>query len=250
MPSLRSLRVYLASVLAILAGLLLWRLAGEGEAQQVEAERTPLALFSSLPLYWGEAADVSELLGGEGEPHWARGVIGRHHELTPLDILGEASLAPFENLLLAQPRALSPQENVALDAWVRAGGRLLLFADPLLTAESRFAPGDPRRPVDGVLLSPILAHWGLELTFDAAQPEGERELAIGDIALPVEMAGGLRRIGPTSDAACEVSGNGIAATCTIGEGRALILGDAALFDTASASRAAALSQLIERAFAE
>ena len=65
--------------------------------------------------------------------------------------------------MMIQPRPLSPQENVALDNWVAAGGRLLLFADPALTEDSAFAIGDRRRPQDVVLLSPILARWGLEL---------------------------------------------------------------------------------------
>ena len=49
---------------------------------------------------------------------------------------------------------------------MRGGGRVLLFADPMLTRHSAFALGDRRRPQDVVLLSPILARWRLELQFD------------------------------------------------------------------------------------
>lgn len=252
MDSPLSLRAYLFPALAILAGLLFWRL-GDDDTSLQETARPSLGLFTSLPLYWGDAADIAEFLGGEAEAHWARAEIERGHVLQPLDVLSDESLAPFDRLLTAQPRALSPQENVALDGWVRAGGRLLLFADPALTAESRFAPGDPRRPSDVALLSPILAHWGLELTFDPAQPAGERVVDLSGIAVPVEMAGGFSAIGSGSDAGCEILDGGLAAICSPGSGRALIVADAALFDggaVAPASRRQALSGLLERAFAE
>ena len=75
-----------------------------------------------------------------------------------------------------------------------SGGLLLLFADPLLTGESRYAIGDRRRPQDVALLSPILAHWGLELRF-AEQPDAAPQLrALGDLALPVEQPGQLALI--------------------------------------------------------
>lgn len=61
------------------------------------------------------------------------------------------------------------RENVALDDWVRAGGARALFADPLLTFNSRFSIGDRRRPQDVATLSPILTRSArLERDEDAA----------------------------------------------------------------------------------
>ena len=84
-----------------------------------------LALMGTIPLYWGEADEFTDLLNGGGEGHWARPQLEAHYRLQPLDSLSADTLAPFTRLLMAQPRTLSPAENVALDGWVRGGGRLL-----------------------------------------------------------------------------------------------------------------------------
>ncbi len=148
---------------------------------------------------------------------------------------------------MAQPRPLSPSENVALDRWVRGGGRLLLFADPMLTEDSAFALGDPRRPQTSVLLSPILGRWGLELHYDERQPFGEHTGEALGIAVPANLAGRFA-LGPGS--ACVLSGGGLAADCPIGKGRVLVLADAALFerDGAGTARVEALDHLLETAF--
>jgi hypothetical protein len=121
--------------------------------------------------------------------HWARPVLEQRFRLVPLDYLSADALAPHDTLLLAQPRALSAEENVALDGWVRGGGSLLLFADPMMTGESRFNLGDRRRPQDVALLSPILTHWDLELVFDDSQAAGLRFLGGNGPQLPVNLAG-------------------------------------------------------------
>ena len=79
------------------------------------------------------------------------------------DAIDSEALADADLALLIQPRALPPQALVALDGYVRGGGRLLLFADPQLEWPSRHGLGDPRGPVRSTLISPLLAHWGLEL---------------------------------------------------------------------------------------
>ena len=196
----------------------------------VEAQRTPLGLSSTLPIYWQESPDFATLLKAEGESGWVRQALEARFDLVPLDVLSSEALAPLDDLLLAQPRALSPAENVALDEWVRAGGRLLLFADPMLTSHSQFAIGDPRRPQDVALLSPILARWGLELTFDTAQPLGERiEEAFG-MAIPVDLAGAWVSFASEAPGECAIVASGIAARCRIGKGQVFLLADAALLD--------------------
>jgi hypothetical protein len=214
--------------------------------------RESLGLFTTLPLYWPEAEGVSELIGPDVAPHWARGELERDFALVPLDVLaGEgASLNRFRYLLLAQPRTLSPAENATLDAWVRSGGRLLLFADPLLTAESRFEIGDKRRPQDVALLSPILGHWGLELRFDENQQAGEQVASVQSFALPVNAAGRFAfSFADEQDTACSPRSGGLVAECRIGKGRAVIVADAALFDDpGSELRVSALAGLLIYAF--
>lgn len=210
--------------------------------------RPALGLMSSLPVYWGESGEIAAMLASNAAHGWVRAKLEERYALAPLDTLEAHSLAGKRMLLLAQPRPLAPVENVALDAWVRKGGRLLLFADPMLTAHTRFPVGDKRRPQDVVLLSPILRHWGLELLFDEDQPQGERLVDAAGIRLPVDTPG---RFHAFSASPCTISG-GVLAECKLGRGRVVVLADAAVLeegaDDAPAPRQAALEALLHRAF--
>ncbi|RXZ64043.1 ABC transporter [Pelagerythrobacter rhizovicinus] len=243
-----------AGVIAI--ALLGWALAGAGRPKPV------LGLFTTLPIYWAEAADMSEMISGGGHPGWVRGALEKRFELLPLDTLAPPErgaardLGDIDILLLAQPRALSPQENVALDEWVRAGGHVLVFADPMLTAHSRFAIGDRRRPQDVALLSPILARWGLEMRFDPEQEGGERLITTDLAPLPVHLAGTLHPIDgyPTRTENCWIAYDRLFAQCAIGDGEATIVADAAVFEEAEGERrkmrADALEWLTASAFGD
>jgi|GEM_PF-443946 len=193
-------------------------------------EQSTIGLMGTIPIYWGEVAGFDELVTGEAPSHWARDVLERRAQLAPLDYLSDEALAPYRHLLLAQPRGLSGEENVALDAWVREGGRLLLFADPWMTGESRFHIGDRRRPQDVTLLSPILARWGLELMMDATQEKGPDVVDRADGLLPVNMFGVFRTLGEGGSCALEQAG--LLAHCRIGAGQVLIMADAAILDAA------------------
>ena len=211
----------------------------------------PLLLFTSLPIYWLEAPDIATTLKGEGQPHWARGALEAKWALRPVDTLDAATLGKARDLLIVQPRPLSPAENVALDAWVAEGGHLLLFADPALTAASTFALGDRRRPQDIVLLSPILARWGLRLEFDAEQVGGEHMAALGEgAALAVNSPGRFAAIGGgRPDASCRIEADALLAECRVGRGRVLAIADAALFEPVDEpARVTALDALLARAF--
>lgn len=203
--------------------------SGDGAGQD-------LGLYTSLPILWGESDDIRDLLGGETPQHWALAAPGPGASLVPLDSLADAKgalpLPQRSVLLIVQPRPLTPQENVALDNWVRAGGRVLLFGDPMLTAPSIFALGDARRPQDVVMLSPILAHWGLVLEFDESQEPGERPVDLPEGAVPVNLPGRFRLTGNSGNTApsCSLEAAGFLADCRIGAGRVVAMADAALFE--------------------
>lgn len=235
------------------AGLLLAVLALAAFAWPTgEPDKRALGLFTSLPIYWNEPASVSEALDGEGSAHWVRTRLEREYRLVPLDTLDGGELASLAELVMAQPRPLAPRENVALDTWVRDGGRLLLFADPLLTEESRFMLGDKRRPQDVVLISPILTRWGLELTFDDSQPDAERVVRYRSAALPEHLAGRLRPLKPGAPATCVLAADGLVAECAIGKGRAVIVADAAMLEAhrAQSGADAGLTTLLTSAFGD
>ncbi|WP_454797637.1 Gldg family protein [Novosphingobium lindaniclasticum] len=248
-PHLRPAANNLRPVLTLLAGVL--ALASCGDSRPPRADRE-VGLYTSLPILWAESDDIRDLLAADRPQHWAGPVLSDAGKLVPLDTLADANGVlplPHDGLLvLAQPRPFSPQENVALDRWVRDGGRVLLFADPMLTMPSRHALGDPRRPQDMAMLSPILAHWGLRMEFDEGQPAGERMAASFVGEFPVNLAGRFRSSGNSGDRlpesgkhgkdgkpgdardACRIESEGLIARCKIGHGRVFAVSDAALFE--------------------
>ena len=236
MAFLRNKLFLVVVFLALVAGVGLWAARPDAPVEEaIPVEREPLGLMTTLPIYWPEASSPGELLQGNAETHWARTALESRYELEPLDTLdAEGGLDSLKLLLLAQPRALSPQENVALDEWVRGGGRLLLFADPFLTGHYHFHIGDRRRPQDVALLSPILARWGLELIFDEEQEDAARQVNFGGTTLPVQLAGQFLLRPPAGDAeaSCELMADGLGAECAIGEGHVLVIADAAVLEAA------------------
>ncbi|MEE4453889.1 DUF4350 domain-containing protein [Novosphingobium resinovorum] len=235
----------------LVAGLLL-AACGQGAAPRPPGGEV-IGLYSSLPIAWNESADIKGLLADDGAPHWALEALRAQGRVVPLDTLADARGAlplPEDGLLvLAQPRPLTAQENVALDAWVRGGGRVLLFVDPMLTGHSLFAPGDPRRPQDIAMLSPILARWGLELEFDEGQPAGKRL----EGSIPVNLPGRFRVLGKSGGASgkagdvvarCRIEARGLLADCASGKGRVLAMADAAVLENPDDSEDLRRSQAV------
>ncbi len=201
------------------------------------AERVPLGLMTSLPLYWPLGAGVEVIASGEAPPPWQRRVIEARYAVVPVDTLSPIPalspdqadsdpLARLDRLAVIQPRGLSPADNVALDAWVRGGGRLLLALDPALTGEYDLPLGDPRRPVDSALIPPVVARWGLTVSFDEAQEPAVVNQSLAGAALPLALSGQFT----VSGTACTVLAAGAAAQCRVGEGRVTLIADAAVFE--------------------
>lgn len=238
----------MVAVLALVAGVALFARGERGAA-----ESGPIGLFTSLPILWNEEPDVAAMLKSQEGPHWARSLLTERGGIAALDALaapgGAGPLGRLHRLVIAQPRPLSPDENVALDTWVRGGGRLLLLADPALTAESHFAIGDPRRPQAVVLISPILKRWGLDLQFEEGQAFEERNVPLGAASVPVNLPG---RFVVRDAKACTAAADGLLATCRIGKGRVTALADAAVLDRddADGARQKAFAALLDRAFAD
>lgn len=247
-------RVKVWGVVALLA-LALAGIAWLGWARGQRGTQ-PVGLFTTLPILWTENPDLAAALDPAARPHWARQGLARIGPTVPLDTLngtgngagGVQSLGRVRRLVMAQPRVLSPQENVALDEWVRGGGQLLLLADPALTAHSDFAIADPRRPQAVVLLSPILDRWGLELRFAEDQVLGEGRREVMGMAVPVNLPGHFVTEGQGN---CRLWADGLVVTCAVGQGRVVALADAAVLEGGDpdGARARALAWLLDMAFA-
>lgn len=240
MRPVKTIRIIALALLLLAGG---WLIGRDGSV-----ERKPLGLFTSLPILWNEASDVAGLLKPDIKPHWAKAALQTRGDIVALDRLDELPSSGLTRLVIAQPRPLSPEENVALDDWVKGGGRLLLLADPALTAESAFSIADRRRPQAVVLLSPILTRWGLQLEFDDAQTFGERSVKVMDVAVPVNLPGRFQLVKSDS---CRSWADGLAVSCGIGKGRVIALADAAVLDQQDpdGTRSSAFDWLLTATFA-
>lgn len=238
-PARRAVKRTVGAIAALLVLAGGWAAWG---ALRSRPDPQPIGLFTTLPILWQESADLAGLLRTDAPPHWARSVLAGNVGIRPLDRLTALDRS-VPLIVVAQPRPLAPDENVALDQWVRAGGRVLLFADPMLTQHTLYPLGDKRRPQDVVLLSPILTRWGLGLRFDEEQPAGEHSVEMLGGAAPVNLPGEFARAGK----GCTLQSDGLVADCRIGRGRVLAVADASLFEGEGAEtpvRARALNRLL------
>lgn len=199
---------------------------------QADADLPKLGLMTTLPIYWQSGTALADLDAEADGAHWALEALGQDYAVEPLDVLTPAILADLDVLMLAQPRALTGAENVALDAWVRSGGRALIFADPMLVGPSDFAPGDPRRPLDTSLLSPILARWGLVQRFDPSPQAELRTVPIAGLDVAIAHGGtfSLRPPAGGAPSACSLLAERVLAQCAVEGGRVVVFGDATILE--------------------
>jgi hypothetical protein len=180
-----------------------------------QASRPELALLSSLPIAFGEN------FGLDQQQSPLLGQLEGSFTVTPVD--GPEQLRPGGLLLAAQPQALTAERLVALDKWVRDGGRLVLLADPFLRFESMRPLGDRFRPPLRFADTGLLAHWGLMLDpeVDNGLEAVETDLGRG-IKLQASGLGSLTRAGGN----CTLSPTRVVARCRIGKGYATVVADA------------------------
>ena len=206
--------------------LVLSPIASACQKQTALPAGSQIAVMTALPLF-GTSADPATILNGPDQRAAIIRSLSSKYDVVPLAHLNGKSLAGHGILILAQPRALSGQELVALDAWVRRGGRALVFTDPELLWPSDLPLGDPRRAPSIGLLDPLLAHWGLILESAEMNDAGPAQTySAGNIQIAVAWAGTWRAVKP----GCHVEAERLIANCRIGKGRALLVADADMLD--------------------
>lgn len=196
------------------------RLALGRTGPSAAGERPDFLVMTSLPLVWGEGGAFDPA----SRPAAAWQALEREFAPRPVDYLDEAALASARLLLLAQPRLLAPEELVAIDAWIRRGGRALILADPALEWPGALPLGDARRPVSSSLLGPLLRHWGVALAAGRPGPAVEE----------IDTGRGVRRLAMLAPGRFEAAGPQCAPEadfvlrCRIGAGEAILVADADL----------------------
>jgi hypothetical protein len=180
-------------------------------------QRPTLLLLTSLPLVFGEEFSVQ----GNGSP--ALKALETRYRVVPISVADPAELAKGKLLLMAQPLAQPAEDLVALDQWVRRGGRVLLLADPVLEWPSERPLGDPLRPPAMFTDTGLLTHWGLRL--DAPDRRGTTREELDGLEVVTVSPGKL-------SGRCNITSGGLAAHCRIGKGQATVVADADLLDVA------------------
>lgn len=180
-----------------------------------EGERPTLLLLTTLPLVLPDEFTLKDA----GSP--ALAALRTRYTVVPISVASPQELAKGKLLLMVQPQAQPADDLVALDGWVRRGGRLLLLADPLLEWPSSRPLGDPLRPSPTFADTGLLMHWGLRLDPPEQPGPVPRKLAGRDIVAnsPGRLVGG-----------CPISADGLRARCAIGRGRAIVIPDADFLD--------------------
>jgi hypothetical protein len=218
MISARLRAVLLAGLaIAAAAGLLL-AVAGRSPrplAPRAAADRPVLLLLTSLPLVFGEHFSLE----GQGSP--ALSALETRYTVVPISVASPAELAKGRLLLMAHPLAQPAEDLVALDSWVRGGGRLLLLADPMVEWPSERPLGDPLRPAPMFMDTGLLGHWGLRL--DAPDERGPQRGKLAGFGVVTVSPGVLAGRCPGAVA-------GLVAHCRIARGRATVVADADWLD--------------------
>ena len=174
------------------------------------AARPPLLFLTSLPLLF---SDQFSLEGGS--PAVKR--LESRYRLVPISVTEPKELANGGLLLMAHPLAQPAEDLVALDEWVRNGGRVLLLADPALEWPSKRPLGDPLRPAPMFMDTGLLAHWGLRL--DGPDKRGPALRELGGFEVMTVSPGAL-------SGTCSISADRLVARCNIGRGKAIVVADA------------------------
>jgi hypothetical protein len=214
------LRVLIGIAAVFVAAAALVLATARNRSQQTEPRPAPqrptLLLLTSLPLVFGEQFSLQ----GAGSP--ALKALDTRYRVVPISVTDPAELGKGRLLLMAHPLAQPAEDLVALDQWVRNGGRVMLVADPMLEWPSSRPLGDPLRPPPMFMDTGLLAHWGLRL--DAPDERGVKARKLGGYEVLTVSPGSLF-------GGCSISADRLVAYCHIGKGAATIVADADLLDT-------------------
>jgi len=211
----RALAVIAALLVAAASAAALALRQAEPLPPRPPGQRPTLLLLTSLPLVFGEGFS----LHGNGSP--ALTALQARYRVVPISVADPAELGEGRLLLMAHPLAQPAEDLVALDRWVRGGGRVLLLADPMLEWPSKRPLGDLLRPPPMFMDTGLLAHWGLRL--EAPDERGPRAGKLGGFEVVTDSPGRLF-------GRCAIGADRLVARCSIGRGRATIVADADFLD--------------------
>ncbi len=118
------------TVPSALLALLVLAQCSAGESPPDPPQAKPrIQLMTSLPLVWGDGASMESILSGGSEPAPIYRYWQQKYEIAAVDSLENLAVQDPDIVILAQPRAMDPADLTDLDAWVRAGGAVIILTD-------------------------------------------------------------------------------------------------------------------------
>ncbi|MFL6734801.1 MAG: hypothetical protein ACJ8EY_08900 [Sphingomicrobium sp.] len=181
---------------------------------RADADKPQLMLLTSLPLVFPETFGLDG-----GSP--ALTSLRTRYRVVPIAVADAENLRQGKLLFMAHARAQPAEALVELDQWVRAGGGLLLLADPALEWPSARPLGDPLRPSPMFPDTGLLQHWGLRL--DSPEERGPVNAFVGRRQVLTLSPGKLT-------GRCRVASDQVVARCHIGSGSVTVIADADFLD--------------------
>ncbi len=117
-----------------------------------------LGLLSGLPLQYG-AGGPQAMMQGQSKPYVIYEQLNEVFDVTGLQSDFDALPADMDVLMLVHPPKMEAAQLLAIDQFVLAGGKTIVFVDPHAEA------ANPRgHTVSASDLGPLLGAWGVELT--------------------------------------------------------------------------------------
>jgi|KBSMisStaDraftv2_1062788.scaffolds.fasta_scaffold589466_2 hypothetical protein len=188
------------------------------------SQRPALMLITTLPILFPEEFTL------QSSGSKTLGALETRYKVLPIGTTDARSLSQARLLLMAHPLAQPAENLVALDQWVRGGGRLLLLADPRLDWPSKRPLGALLRPPPSFADTGLLAHWGLQLE----APKEAGPVLLGGGHNPVVYISPGRMISTNRD--CDLSRADIIAECRMGKGKVAVVADADFLNAEMAER--------------
>jgi len=215
----RTIAAAAGALLVVAATAVAFSIRDTDHSGRPPGERPELLLLTSLPILFPEGFSL------DAPPVAVRDALESRYELVPVGTTDAASLTGHRLLLMAQPNAQPAESLVALDRWVREGGRAVLLADPRLDWPSTLPLGDVSRPAATFPDTGLLLRWGLRL--EAPDEPAAAQLRLGTSRVRTASPGKLAAAG----GGCEIAEGAALARCRVGKGNVTVIADSDFLDT-------------------
>jgi ABC-type uncharacterized transport system involved in gliding motility auxiliary subunit len=139
-------------------------------------EKPRIGLLSSLKIQ----GDM-DMTTFQSTPAWIiADQLAEAFDVESVDLAAESLPDKLDVLMLVHPHNLSESLLMSIDKFALAGGRLLVFVDPLVeTQVPQASPMMPAAPAQLPSDFPLLSHWGVVLLADKVLGDAQQALSVG-----------------------------------------------------------------------